>query len=1034
MVSTPPSCPPPNKDNLYHLTTNPEDSLILRILRTIGYILLHIITLGLLLLIHYYKHHQVFRKEGLPTPPIIPRAPDKKTLETAKQLTEDKDDRKPSSPKKPTPTPPPIKKISPSPSIPSSPELSDKKILETDKQPGEDKDITPPAPPKKTTPPPIKKISPPPYQRQPEGVGSLNWMVNKAIMRDILPLSSQIIDPTTEEINPYFLASYPNQIKNEPGFFPLDTLKLLAHNPLIPSERRRIAKLALNQIEYLSANYYVVNVPGDGRCFYRSYVVGWLCALAKDSETNSNIFTEEAIRVRELSFASSSPENQALSIQVSTLLESCANYLTLEELYNKVILNPQNNAILVSFIQKLSTYTARRNIAMSVDEASARRIYVSDIEEALLPETLEFLVKKHSYNNLFLNLIAEPPLPSTNTKDQLLLLLGHLPALFLNDQELKTLDSQKQISRRQYELQVEQAFCKLSAVLNCSGWDIETFATRVKDNLPAIIKSQFTRFLQTIKDRRCKDTLPWSQTFSFFAFILTSPSTKLNKICKGFYLEIEGILNSMISAQSNLQDILEVSDRFKDYLKDDLENAWESNVTSSNMFSLLTMHDGLRLAQLLPSLKSLQIRVARLLKNLISASFENPPLSEQPEVLETTVNHLLSAIYTNTTWTSYWDQVCSSEILNLPLDPKIAPEKDSLYTSAARLLFFIFQHPLIETHPSTKQTVANLKMILLPLLQYAFKKVENQTKLKNLLNPILASIFLDAHKPSYPITTKDIQSFCVFFKIHPEIMILDPILELRCKNFANSMFPTFDLENQAKSLIKEIPDTHGNLWESFLKRMNTFSAQPLSDALCSSFLVFSFLENYPELLQKSSPITNKLQCFQKTALETFLEKEEQLIRILRPVFGLAAETLNNYSIFRRQMINHLLRKSDSTTAVFCHSAFRENLISYLLSLHSSNLASILDLVQDQAESSDVASMATVPLQQLAVCEAMFDSENTYNNIQSLAVSHGFLHSFSSEAEARIFLIHFSNHYGCLLPIPKTSQTEAPNNKTQDPNP
>ncbi|ETR80381.1 hypothetical protein X556_0293, partial [Chlamydia pneumoniae B21] len=135
----PPHCPPNNKNNFYHLTTDTKDPLLLRILRTIGYVLLHIITLGLLLLIHYYKHHRVVRKEGLPTPPTLPKGPEPKTIEIAKQPPKDGEDKKPDVPKPGTPppedTPPPPPKA-PSPASPKVP-----------KQPADKKPTPPPEPP-----------------------------------------------------------------------------------------------------------------------------------------------------------------------------------------------------------------------------------------------------------------------------------------------------------------------------------------------------------------------------------------------------------------------------------------------------------------------------------------------------------------------------------------------------------------------------------------------------------------------------------------------------------------------------------------------------------------------------------------------------------------------------------------------------------------------------------------------------------------------------------------------------------------------
>ncbi|AFS26703.1 putative membrane domain protein [Chlamydia psittaci CP3] len=70
----PPSCPTPGRNNLYHLQVNPQDPLCIRALRLVAYVLLHIITLGLLLLFHYCTRHTA-QVTPQPIIPVVPQTP-----------------------------------------------------------------------------------------------------------------------------------------------------------------------------------------------------------------------------------------------------------------------------------------------------------------------------------------------------------------------------------------------------------------------------------------------------------------------------------------------------------------------------------------------------------------------------------------------------------------------------------------------------------------------------------------------------------------------------------------------------------------------------------------------------------------------------------------------------------------------------------------------------------------------------------------------------------------------------------------------
>ncbi|WP_100934635.1 hypothetical protein [Candidatus Chlamydia corallus] len=994
MTPIPPPCPPNGKDNFYHLTTNPQDPLILRVIRTIGYILLHIITFGLLLLIHYYKHHQAPRK-GLPTPPTPPIEPDRKTIEIAKQPTGSPDDKKPPS-KPESPVPPTVEVATPPPILPAS------------------KD----------------------YQ------SCLNRMVEMVMRREHLPLASIQIDPNTGGINPEFIASYPNQVEREQMYFHVERLRETLRDPHCTPQQQRLAQLSLQQIEYLNTNYYIASVPGDGNCFYRAYAIGWLCALCRECEINGAAFEDEAIRVLTLPFAASSTINENLCSEIAGLLQLCGTYPTLTDVYNKVILSPQHTRTLITFLQKLSVYAARREIAASIPEETARAIYISNLEDELLPKALESLFASRPCSELFQNFIDHTALPHMQSNDELLLLLEHLPALFLTEEELNRLSPEAQAGRRQYENEIQRAFSELSAHIAASGWNDIRFNATIKDRLPEGIKSQYKRFLANMEHRRAHHR-PWSSAFSFFAFLRTCPSTMLDQHCADFHQEVEWLVNGFVPPQKSIQDVLKISTGSLRYLTADIDSSWQRSVLASNLFTLLTTHKSLQSESSIPQLETLHTRIANVLKKVLSTAFKTAPLSDHPDLLKNMVEKLLFTISNTQELKQHFDKVCSARSLSSMRHlSDLTPEEDLLYTQAVQLLFFILQHPQVETRRETKDAVKDLKMLLLPFLQYTFKKVENEIKLKKLLGSILGSILLNppANYPSIP-TNEDLLTFFKFFSKHPEVMVLDPILEKNCLNFIQKVFPNTKLENEAKLLIKEFPNTFGNLWKAFLKRVNILgtklgshqSETPLSDLFSKSFLIFCFLTNYPHLLHKNTTLTAQLKSFQKEAQDRFVQGQKELLHMLRHGFALVGETINLYSEARKQLLYNLLRKTEIKRDGFCRSAFRRAFIGYLHSLDSTVLADVLDEVKEQAEANDVSVMTTVPLQRLAVCQAVSDLDAVSEEVmQNFIVRHGFLNTFSPEGEASIFLIRFPNHYGCLLP--RNPRTEAQNLETNLLNP
>ncbi|WP_236558940.1 hypothetical protein [Chlamydia sp. 17-3921] len=988
--AAPAPCPPPGSNNKYHLTTNPKDSLIVRVLRVIGYILLHIITLGILLLIHYYRNH-IIREKGLPPAPI-PKAPTIETLTIAQ---------KPPIPEDPKETPP------------------------KDQPPKEE-------PPKKPQPkqkPPFRPIiyTLPNVPNMPSHIipGSIEAMVWQ-YSRGFAPEAALFTLPGQRDINPNFVASYPMPICEDPliPFRHLITL-LPPRDPSIPAYLHPY----IDQIRYLNENYYIVDVPGDGTCFYHAYAVGWLCSLYESQTTRPRAFSEEANLILQHPFASSSEEANQLSHKVADLLHSCTTCPTLQQLFDSILLSQECTQILVSYLQKIATHAVRQQINI-LGEENARAAFVADIEEALLPQAMQFLGRQRPTTPFLQNVIFQPSMPLTSASDQLTLLLEYLPWIFLTQEETSKLSPQEQDNQNLLKQILHELLNNLDLALNTSNSKLlgTQFKKNVLDKLSVEEYSHFTRFLECIQKRHSKE-FPYSQILLFLACINTSPTLKTNVFIQNFLSIAEEEIRKTVGFQATLAEVLNLNRQHTSLLENTLNRCWEQKLTAELVISFLSMHDSLECAHLIPNLEKLFKRIALLLKKGLKTAFEaGGTLQHRLEFLKQNVEELTALLFVSDEWQQQFAEFCNFSSLKISSDTTLPAMKDTLYTRGMQLFFFILQHPHFLSNPLTKKAAQNIKSLLMPYLQYGLKKSENLSVLQSLATAILGTATLSPPLPdeNESEVMKKTAHLCGYFATRPDVAILHPDLQEKLFLFSHKVFSdNSPLTMEAKRLQEELALAYPQLWQSFISHLNILGYQgtkhpqltpPDQDSFVKKLplgqLLFSFLLNYPEVRSGNSSLEQQLQTYYDNASKAFKLELQHFAPLLLPSLKEMLPHLTKFIQFKETMISALVRKPEGLDHE-ATAAFRESFLAYLRSFSAAQLQDLLDAIKQQAESAHVAGL-TSALHKPALCQTLYDP----TAVQGTA-NHGFLSAgFASEAEAKIILIRFPNHYGCLLRKPR----------------
>ncbi|AEB41561.1 hypothetical protein [Chlamydia pecorum] len=985
MLGTTPTspCPAPESNNKYHLTTNPYAPLILRVLRVVGYILLHILTLGILLLIHYCKYH-CFQERGLPRPPSPSYAPSEKTLSQVKK--------KPGGRETPPTPPPPL-----DPQELRIPTMALPKLSKIPKILSRPRHIIP---------------------------GSLQDMVWQQTQGKV-PIAAQMLLPTHLDINPDFLASYPTPIVNDP----LIPFRHYISDPQDPSIPRH-QSLYAQQMHYLNQHYYIVNVPGDGHCFYRAYTIGWLCSIFERSRHNPQAFANEANMISRHPFAQSSARANQLSTELANLLYFCSHLTSLQQLFDSILHSEKHVGLCIVYLRHLASYAVHQQIQV-LGEENARVAYILDLEE-LLPETLGYFREK-AKKSLWSNMISSRPLPPTSAKEHACLLIEFLPWILSTEEEKRNLTPQEREAQELLEKRFQRLFTSIDSHLKLKEPKLARDLNQILAKLSIQETINFQYYLNTLERRHPHVKKQYSPLFLWVAFLHTCPHLQSSPLAKKAMSAFQQALKACVGNQNSLTQALSFDSNSPQEasLNSTLDHCWQQQITEEVILHLFTTINSLKDAHRIPQLERLYRRLAILMhKRLVSLLQKDPTiidgLLKNVNSIENNLPKELLSEYKN---------LCSSPCLHMRKQQHLNDEQQKNCNKGVYMLFFILQNPSLLSHPQCQNFAKNVLNLLFPYLQCVLKKPENLEILQGLTSSILGSITLPPLPLPEDTFSHDIAryagQFAQYFASHPEVLPLNAPLAAQLRELAQTAFA--DLEETAQNLYQEISQHHPQEWEKFVDRLNILGYQgsrypqarpPLKDSFANSlpigFLLFSFLKNYPGLLQRGSPLEQQLKTFFTTASQKFRDTLHCMPKF-QETFARELPKLKDFVNTQETIIRALFRKADATP--FPLVAFRKSFLDYLCCVSAEELHRILSEVNTQAEGSHVAALATTLNRTPALCQVLNDPEVNLAVSAQTVENHGFLSAgFANENEAEIFLIRFPNHYGCLLPkTPKPPQ-------------
>lgn len=945
--STPPSCPTPGENNWYHLKTRPEDNLCVRIMRVVAYVFLHILTFGFFLLLHYYQKHT--SKESPIILPVSPQTP------------------LPDTP--PTPTLPPQQEtltpeLQPTPPQPESP------------KPDKPKDIFPPVSDLIAR---IKGIG-----RLPEGVAphSLEAMVCNE-EQGLAPLNARSTVEPGGHFNPTFLATYPRRICR---VFE-NTLKNLKKHILpdpLQDDHSQVSQMIVNQLEYLNQNYDIVDVPGDGNCFYRSFFVGWLCSLLR-TDHPQNAFLTEATRILSLPFASSSPENQALTEKMIAILTSCQHYSDLKSLYDEKILSPENTRTAIQYLRELAIFTRNENRAQALGgEENLRALILAQMEEnpEMLVDYLEELIKTHPTSPILTETYTDLPLSAP--ADQAMLLVECFPYLLHPNSDTYALPPQM----------VQELIDLFSTALSLLPQQEENLDVLITF-FPPEIKGHWDKFSQ-------ENAAITPKTLLFLSFLLSHPScVYYYPECTDVYESAQQAFREALSGTTKLADALGWDTHQETLLGTLLQTVWQQKQSSSILENILRLNGAMRPGTVLPQVKRVFTTAVRL--------FAEAPRSLSDSQVQNLVNKLEIFIQADPFLSKEYTATAFSSLKASLQDKALSPA----YAKGILMMVFLLQHPHLITHPQLGQHAQRLALLLLPHMEQALRHPVNAARLDNLALSIQGIFF--CHTPEInledtPLSTIVIESTLLCFARSPEeLTACSPVLRSFLLNTLDCNDPT------TADMLQSIQTHHPDLLEKHKQHLNRVgqkafegSTTTLSSLLPESLLLFSFLCRYEHALHPDL----HAQC--ADYMKVYQTHIQQYLLFNLPECQHAilthAQRLNHYSLLQKSFLFSLARPSNT------YPEYHQALLSYLGHMEIQQLVHLFDRVNTQAEDEHVSGISSA-LGSLALCQYLGDVTltQTPSQLAPLASTYGFIQTdYTPEAQASIHLFRANNHYNCLI--------------------
>ncbi|SYX08751.1 Filamentous hemagglutinin,Peptidase C65 Otubain [Chlamydia poikilotherma] len=1062
--STPPSCPPPGRNNLYHLQTNPQDPLCIRALRLVAYVLLHIITLGLLLLFHYCTNHAI-EETSIPVIPVQPQTPTPHPTAS------------PVSPRRsPTPQPqqPSVTQTSPDLPHPTTPTPGQQPVSPTPQTPVQPADTTPqaaptppitkasldlppttptpgqrpvsPAPqtpvqPVDTTPPTVPPAGPPvatpaPTLRSIPGLPTLTEIVDRMQRLGVLPSgvdrksleamanfneqglapnSARLTITATQILNPLFVATYPKRIQSNFEIMIRD-LENIIRTGSPQSENTQVANLLLNQLKHLDANYYLVDVPGDGNCFYRSFYIGWLCSLSRRG--NPQAFENEAQRILGLPFAQSSIRNQLLSEQMAQIIRSCQGHPNIKDLYDHILLSPIHTPVAISYLKNLALFTMDENRITSMGGAeNVRALILGQMVEApeMLADSLRKIIQTEPSSPILNHIFRGNMLPITGAAKQVELTLEFLSQLLLNDQDIQQLPQAQQQEAVRFQASLNELMNSMTAIL-VSGNLTEESVRSLIQNLPPEIQGHYQKFFQAVATTRPNIHLP--TPLILVSFLLSHPSCAANNnLCSDFLGQAKTVFEGVLGNDTTLAEFLGWNGGKAAALNAKLQASWSQKQAGSLIEVALALCDGFKSSQTIVQLGL----TYRIIAKLMQSTLQTLPEAQLRTTLDTILRHINQSA--NLT-ASYFEMSASPIFAGLELETS-RNSQDKTYAEGIKMFFFLLQYPSLLQNRATGNAAKQIMLLYQPHLQQALRKSINAHRVLSTGGSIFGTFCWFGPTFGNDVNTQTIETTLSFLARDPTALSL-------CQTMRNDFFQIMDSGNPARvsALIQDVQVNYPELWENFIQHLDIVgyratpqnATRPFSQTLTPDILLYSFLHSHHHILDNITGLTTKLTAYineQTTRMKTRIVSNFDRWTVL---FWANFEKITTYNNLQRAFLFSLVRRGNA------YPEASQSFIHDLNTMDIRNLMRMFNSVNTQAEDEHISAISSA-LGSLALCQYLADGSltQTVRQLTPLANSYGFFQmDYTPEQQAEIFVLRANNHYNCLLPKDANDTTRAGN--------
>ncbi|WP_213318619.1 hypothetical protein [Chlamydiifrater volucris] len=820
---------------------------------------------------------------------------------------------------------------------------------------------------------------------------------NNEIPRAARPFLDTVFGPKD---NPHFVNSYPVYLMK--SFLDVGLIDRFLADPENPGEEWLFPKI-VDQICYLDNRYFLINVSGDGTCFYRSFAIGWFVSLISNPE-NPKALRKEICRLESLPFATSSERNAILTRRVVAILKLCFRKRKLSFLFDQIFLSAPMTDV-IEYLRELSYFSAAQKRKSTMTEADAKQLILTQLNDdpSYLQQALTTLSEFSPCSSSIQSLFYSPDmLLNTSTMDP-------CDELFLMCRFFKkiALSTHKEVAP------LARALGKaLNIILD------KTLETQIKTKWPSL----FVNVPASAAYRQLKQNTPYLSDFSrLYLHLETLPASSFDPKIEAFLTQIHSHIKTYGKSKQSLKELL--------FLQDSIEHKFYE-VKDRLLHSLFRKDFALRATNALLttistsishseySRKIIQNFVALLNSNFQSLYEANREMIQiqQQELL--TEEYLLSSSPTSIEAEQELKEDFSSllKTLNIKnLDPLVidflflinSPQRAEKvlksYRSAALLNTFSY------LYNSTAAELLDEKDFKATLTKASFQLCLTQRYSSN--DEILFSLLR--------IDSDEATILRAAFS-HPEF-----VYSLGCKELLQSCWSVLAEANQmATRLILSLNSEHRNKLELYKDSLKVLSLKEgdvqirdnvLQD-INESSLLYAFLLNHPGVVDED-----------QNAM-VFLGICKRLCN--------ADHSALQLSLPSRAVRNNLSKKR-LAEAIYFQKVFIQNplykklLEDLLLSMPLDELDRAFRHSITQAETEHVASLSR-EISSFAICQFLGTNEaiSPYNfsldladQVSLLTETQGFVSLYAAEEEASVRLLRLSNHYCCLLPIEKEESEE-----------